>query len=153
MDFEPIEEYNGDIVLIDRLAEFFPVESWEWNEGEIVELDDISCAIHEAQPEESIPFGDTWKYLCMESKSTEWHIGRIIYFINHPEEIRDIEIDNVCVDNYILPAPTIIDGNHRFMAAMWLNDQGKMDKVHCMYGGRMDLLDYLTGKTNECPEE
>ncbi len=73
--------------------------------------------------------------------------------INHPEEIRDIEIDNVCVDNYILPAPTIIDGNHRFMAAMWLNDQGKMDKVHCMYGGRMDLLDYLTGKTNECPDE
>lgn len=153
MDFETIEEYNGDMILIDRLAKFFPVENWEWNEGEIVELDDISCAIHEAQPEESVPFGDTWKHLCMKNKSTEWHIGRIIYFINHPEEIRDIEIDNVCNGNYICPIPTIIDGNHRFMAAMWLKDQGKMDKVHCMYGGRKDVLDYLTGESSECPDE
>lgn len=39
------------------------------------------------------------------------------------------------------------------MAAMWLHDQGKMEKVHCMYGGRMDLLDYLVGKTDVCPDE
>ena len=39
------------------------------------------------------------------------------------------------------------------MAAMWLNDQGKMNKVHCRYGGRLDVLDYLTGKLNECPDE
>ena len=153
MDFEPLEEYKGDMILIDRLSEFFPVNSWQWNEGEVIELDDITCAIHEAQPEESEPFGDTWKHMCMESKSTEWHIGRIVYFINHPEKIRDIEIDNLYSENYIFPVPTIIDGNHRFMAAMWLNDQGKMNKVHCRYGGRMDLLDYLTGKISECPDE
>ena len=153
MDFTSMEKYNGDMILINRLAEFFPSESWSWNKGEVVELNDISLAIHEAQLEESSPFGDTWKHLCMENKSTEWHIGRIIYFINHPEEIKDIEIDNICVDNYILPAPTIIDGNHRFMAAMWLNYKGKMDKVHCMYGGRIDVLDYLTGKSNEIPDE
>lgn len=59
MDFESLEEYKGDMILIDRLSEFFPVNSWQWNEGEVIELDDIACAIHEAQPEESEPFWDT----------------------------------------------------------------------------------------------
>lgn len=140
-------------ILIDRLLEFFHVNSWQWNKGEVIKLEDITYAIHEAHPEESEPFGDTWKHMCMKSKSTEWHIGRIIYFINHPEEIRGIEIDNLYSGDYIFPVPTIIDGNHRLMAAMWLNAQGKMNKVHCRYGGRMDVLDYLTGKFNKCPDE
>ena len=118
-----------------------------------MELDDIACAIHEGQPEEPEPFGDHWKHLCMENKSTEWHIGRVLYFINHPEEIRDIEIDNIRNGMHICPIPVIVDGNHRFVAAMWLHDQGKMEKVHCMYGGRTDLLDYLMGNTDEQPLE
>lgn len=65
------DNYKGDMILIDRLLEFFPVNSWSWNEGEVVELDDIACAIHEGQPEESEPFGDHWKHLCWENKSTE----------------------------------------------------------------------------------
>ena len=147
------EEYTGDMILINRLSEFYPVESWAWNDDEVVELGDISCAIHNGQAEESEPFGDTWKHLCMESKSTAWHIGRVIYFINHPEEIRDIEIDNLWSDRYIFPVPVIVDGNHRFLAAMWLHDQGRLDEVHCRYGGRTDLLDYLIGKTDQCPDE
>lgn len=57
-------------------------------------MDDISIAIHEAVSEISDPYGDTWKHPVLEQRSREWHIGRIIYFINHPMEIRDIEIDN-----------------------------------------------------------
>lgn len=148
-----MNNYSGDMILIERLSEFFPTSSWAWNTGEIIELDDITCAIHSAQPEESEPFGDTWKHLCMGNKSTRWHIGRVLYFIKHPEEIRDIEIDNLCDGNYICPVPKIVDGNHRFMAAMWLQDQGKLDKVHCRYGGRSDLLDYLTGSSDYCPED
>lgn len=147
------DEYKGDMLLIERISEFYPVNSWSWNQDEVIELDDIACAIHSGQPEESEPFGDTWKHLCIENKSTEWHIGRILFFIKHPEEIKDIEIDNLCSGNYIFPVPTIVDGNHRFMAAMWLHDQGKTEKVHCRYGGRMDLLDYLTGKIDKCPDE
>lgn len=147
------DNYTGDMILIDRLSDFFPVNSWQWNEGEVVELDDITCAIHDGQPEESEPFGDNWKHLCMENKSTEWHIGRILYFIKHPDEIRDIDIDNMCNGNYICTIPVILDGNHRFMAAMWLHDQGEMDKVHCLYGGRTDLLNYLTGEVDICPCE
>jgi len=147
------DNYTGDMILIDRLSEFYPVNSWSWNDGEVIELDDIACAIHEGQPEESEPFGDNWKHPCMESKSTEWHIGRILYFIKNPDEIKDIEVDNLYSGDYIFPVPSIIDGNHRFMAAMWLQDQGKMSKVHCRYGGRMDLLDYMVGKTDVCPDE
>lgn len=145
------DEYKGDLILIDRLSEFFPVDSWQWNKGEVITLDDITCAIHEAQMEESEPFGDTFKHIRMESKSTEWHIGRIIYFINHPEEIRNIQLDNVCYNGRIFPIPTIIDGNHRFMAAMWLHDQCMMDKVHCEYAGRLDVLEYLTGENDIRP--
>lgn len=45
------------------------------------------------------------------------------------------------------------DGNHRFVAAMWLKGKGEMDRVHCLYSGRKDLLDYLTGETDELPLE
>ena len=82
-DFTPIDDYTGDMILIDRLSEFYPVNSWSWNDGEVIELDDIACAIHEGQPEESEPFGDNWKHVCWESKPTEWHIGRILYFIKN----------------------------------------------------------------------
>lgn len=145
-DFIPLEEYDGDIIRIDRLNDFLPDESWEWDlQGEI-NLDDISSAIHEALPENSDPYGDTWKHPVLERRSRDWHIGRIIYFINHPDEIRDIDIDNECDGKYILPKPVIVDGWHRYAAARWLYDQGKLTKIHCRYGGRVDVLEYLQGK-------
>lgn len=145
-DFIPLEEYDGDIIRIDRLIDFLPDESWEWDlQGEI-NLDDISSAIHEALPENSDPYGDTWKHPVLERRSRDWHIGRIIYFINHPDEIRDIDIDNECDGKYILPKPVIVDGWHRYAAARLLYDQEKLIKIHCRYGGRVDVLEYLQGK-------
>lgn len=81
-------------------------------------------------------------------KSKEWHIGRIIYFIKHPEEIDPIYIDNKC-GNYgnVYAIPIIDDGNHRYMALTYLNP--KWIKVN--YSGRHDLLNYLSGKSNEIP--
>lgn len=145
-DFIPLEEYDGDIIRIDRLNDFLPDESWEWDlQGEI-NLDDISIAIHEALTENSEPYGDTWEHPVLERRSRDWHIGRIIYFINHPDEIRDIDIDNECDGKYILPKPIIVDGWHRYAAARWLYDQGKLTKIHCRYSGRADVLEYLQGK-------
>ena len=69
--FEPIEEYNGDIILIEKLHEFIPSECWEWNEGEEISLDDISIAIIEAIPEISEPYGDTWNHPVLEHKARE----------------------------------------------------------------------------------
>lgn len=145
-DFIPLEEYDGDIIRIDRLIDFLPDESWEWDlQGEI-NLDDISIAIQETLPENSDPYGDTCKHPVLERRSRDWHIGRIIYFINHPNEIRDIDIDNECDGKYILPKPVIVDGWHRYAAARWLYDQGRLIEIHCRYGGRVDVLEYLQGK-------
>lgn len=149
MDFEPLEEYNGDMIRIDKLVEFLPTEHWEWDETGEIDLDDISIAIHEALSEIPEPYGDTWKHPVLEHRTRDWHIGRILYFIKHPDEIRDIEIDNKCSGGYILPQPVIVDGWHRYAAARWLFDQGKLFEIHCMYGGRMDVLEYLQGKTDE----
>ena len=140
------EEYNGDIIRIDRLIEFLPTEHWSWDKTEEINLDDISVAMHDAIPEISEPYGDDWEHPVLEHKSREWHIGRIIYFINHPNEIRDIEIDNDCFDGHILQQPIIVDGWHRYAAARWLHDQCKLSEIHCRYGGRMDVLEYLQGK-------
>ena len=147
------EEYNGDIILIDKLIEFLPTEHWEWDETGKIDLDDISIAIHEGVLEIPDPYGNTWNHPVLEHKTRDWHIGRILYFIKHPNEICNIEIDNECDNGYILPQPVIVDGWHRYAAARWLFDQGKLDKIHCRYGGRSDVLEYLKGNTDKYPSE
>lgn len=147
------EEYNGDIILIERLIEFLPTEHWEWDDEEKIDLEDISVAMHEGIPEITDPYGDTWKHPVLKKRTREWHIGRILYFIKHPNEICDIEIDNECNNGYILPQAVIVDGWHRYAAARWLFDQGKLFKIHCRYGGRSDVLDYLKGNLNKYPED
>lgn len=144
-------DYKGDLILINRMEKFYSFLSWNEDER-CIDLDDVACAIHSAVPEQLEPFGHGDRDLIF-LKTREWHLGRILYFINHQDEIKDIEIDNIYSKNYIYPYPFIIDGNHRFYAAMWLHDRGEMDKIHCLYGGRQDVLDYLTGKSDICPEE
>ena len=148
-----MEEYTGDIIRVDRLIDFVPSEYWKWDDCGKIDLDDISIEIHECVAEISEPYGDTLDHLVLEHRSRDWHIGRIIYFINHPEEIRDIEIDNECVNNEILPQAVIIDGWHRYAAARWLYDQGKLTQIHCRYGGRLDVLEYLQGIRDELLED
>ena len=41
-DFIPLEEYDGDIIRIDRLIDFLPDESWEWDLQGKINLDDIA---------------------------------------------------------------------------------------------------------------
>lgn len=147
------EEYNGDTILIEKLIEFIPEEHWKWDDVRQINLEDISVAMHEGIPEIPDPYGDTWNHPVLEKRSRDWHIGRILYFIKHPNEIRDIEIDNECSNGWILPQPVIVDGWHRYAAARWLFDQGKLFEIHCRYGGRLDVLDYLKGNISECPDE
>ncbi len=66
-----------------------------------------------------IPFGDTFKYP-PKKRTSQWHIRRILYFVNHPQEIKNIELDNESSTFDILPVPIIIDGYHRWMAARYL---------------------------------
>lgn len=135
------------LVYIDRLEELLG-NSITWNE-EPVTLEDVDNRINSGDTEENEIFTDTMHVAPI--KNNQWHIKRVIYFVNHPEEIKDIEIDNMCYDGYILPVPIILDGNHRYMAALHLKNKGLLSKVSCSYGGREDLLDYLIGKTDICP--
>lgn len=151
-NFEPLDEYYGDIILFERLSEFYPSGYWEWNDGDYITLEDVSAGLKNGIKEILDPYSDTYKHPVLKTKSRDWHIGRIVYFINHPEEIRDIEIDNMCNNGRILPVPIIVDGHHRFVAAKYLYDNGKLKTIHCMYGGRMDVLDYLKGNTDELLE-
>ena len=134
-------------VFIDRLLEFIPMEPFEWDKSKPISISDIRCALKKI-PEISEPYGDTNMYQ-PTAKSRKWHIGRIIYFINHKNEIADIEIDNSCYDGMIMPSPFIVDGWHRLAAAYYLYTQGEMDCISCRYGGRLDVLEYLKHETNE----
>lgn len=49
--------------------------------------------------------------------------------------------------------PIIIDGYHRWMAARYLYELGSLHKIHCLYAGREDVLDYLKGKLDTMPQE
>ena len=147
---------KGDMILTARFAEFYP-ENSVWNDNPITD-DMIRMAIESGVAEEVAPFGN--ENVVSEQKKIvdrpdEWHIARIIYFINHPEEIKDIWIDNECYHSRypgmscILPKPIITDGHHRYRAAAYLG----LEKSHCEYSGRTDLLEYLRGDVDECPVE
>lgn len=86
----------------------------------------------------------------MKQEKLIWKIYPLQFMkINHPDEIRDIDIDNECSNGFILPQPIIVDGWHRYAAAKWLYDQGRLTEIHCRYGGRTDILEYLQGSTND----
>ena len=112
----------------------------------------IPSTIAEEKIPYPIPFGDTFKYP-PKKRTSQWHIRRILYFVNHPQEIKNIELDNESSTFDILPVPIIIDGYHRWMAARYLYELGSLHKIHCLYAGREDVLDYLKGKLDTMPQE
>jgi hypothetical protein len=84
------------------------------------------------------------------------HAERIRYIAETPSIMEDpIEVDNRCGNQSfcpgpvlaIYPEPIITDGNHRFLAHVWK----KLKTIPASYGGRVDLLEYLTGESEEMP--
>lgn len=134
------------MIRMDRLINCLQ-EDFEWNDNEVLNINDITDAIENGQSEETEPFNPNIPM------PYGWHIGRIIYFINHPEEIEFVDIGNVDEGEFLLPTPMIIEGNHRFLAARWLftYDEDKIKEIYCSYKGRKDVLEYLTGKSNKIP--
>jgi len=148
-------KYNGDIILTKRFSEYY--EDIAWNENPITD-EMVKYAIENGVTGEPTPYGNTElvaDWVKIVDRSDEWHVARIIYFINNPYEIRDIWVDNKCYHgrypgtSRILPIPFITDGHHRYRAVAYLG----LDKFHCQYSGRMDLLAYLTGENDVKPIE
>lgn len=134
---------NG-MIKIDRLYMDLP-EDFGWNPNEIVKIEDINKAIENKQLEEKEPFNPRL------SMSYKWHIGRIIYFIKHPEEIEYLNIGNIHDDSSVFPTPLIIEGYHRFFASVWLHMNNKLSEIYCSYKGRDDIFYYLNGRDNKKP--
>lgn len=124
-----------------------------WNDKEPITIQDIANAITSGIVETSEPFGDTWRNHPKSARDNEYHMSRILYFVNHPEEIKDIEIDNKYwwdkYSHYIYPTSRIVDGWHRLSASLYLN----FKELEVVYDGRIDVLSYLTGECEEAPTE
>ena len=79
-----------------------------------------------------------------------WDYGRIRHFYERllaGETLDAIEVDNECNFGRIYPVPVLLDGHHRLAASHLAGAQ----IILASYGGRVDLLRYLTGARKTCP--
>lgn len=79
-----------------------------------------------------------------------WDYGRIRYFYERllaGAPLDAIEVDNECNFGRIYPEPVLLDGHHRLAAAHLAG----APFILASYGGRVDLLRYLTGARKTCP--
>jgi len=79
-----------------------------------------------------------------------WDYGRIRFFYERllaGETLEPIDVDNHCEWGRIYPEPILLDGHHR-LAASYL---AAAPIILANYGGRIDLLRYLTGTRKRCP--
>ena len=65
------------------------------------------------------------------------------------EDVDPISIDCECDRWSIYPVPVLLDGYHRLAGALLSGTETLL----AVYGGRVDLLNYLTGKRRNRPHE
>ena len=79
-----------------------------------------------------------------------WDYGRIRFFceeLSRGVTLDAIEVDNECNFGRIYPVPILLDGHHRLAASHLAG----APTIFVSYGGRLDLLRYLTGARKTCP--
>jgi predicted RNase H-like HicB family nuclease/predicted HTH domain antitoxin len=139
-----MDEYE---IIVDRLYEFTRNNN-PWYGCGTISIDDIENGIKKGiepinyQYQENMPYELDYTYDIIDEDIKNWHIGRIIYFIVNPDKIDAISISDL---NFNELSAFIDDGNHRFLAKVYL----KHKTIKAFYSGRIDLLDYLTGKTDK----
>ena len=124
-------------ILVERLAEFIDPTYDIWGVGFEMGLLDQGT---EQEPCPYDPMRSSW--------TANQHAARIRYIAEHLDEMTPIAIDNYCDNRHIYAEPIIIDGHHRFTAAVWWGKK----YISASYAGRLDLLDYLTGRSDTRPE-
>lgn len=83
-------------------------------------------------------------------ESDAYNFGRLRYFVDRllaGEELDPIIVDNRCGFGCIYPEPIVIDGHHR----LWSYLIARRQRIPVAYSGRVDVLDYLTGKRARMP--
>lgn len=84
-------------------------------------------------------------------KFDEYDWGRIAYFVREVQAGRTIEpiqIDCFCDAGNIYSEAVMLDGCHRLAAYLLV----KSPTIEVQFGGRMDYLEWLEGKTDMKPE-
>ena len=133
-------------VYLDRLLENSWIdmsESFVWDEQSVT-VQDVKDFLFAKKDGTKIPYGDNWQHP-HGKKDKNFHISRVAYFVQHPEEITGIDVDNVCDNGYITSVTIVTDGRHRLMAAYIAG----LKYVEINYSGRMDVLEYLMGIRDE----
>jgi len=137
---------NIDYIKVKRLRQYikFPIT---WGNIEIAYKDIIEGIKNNISEQEEI-FATSWTDVYKTDEANkEWHIGRILYFVNNPDKIEPIMLDNQCAFSNIYPIPIITDGNHRYIATVIRKDEC----IPVYYSGLVSLLEYLTGESNVKP--
>jgi len=131
-----------DYVKVSRLKEWHDFD-FCWN-GISVSLKDVDEYMRRKKK--------VYNLDCCDVYYLEWsktnHLERIAYFIDYPEKITPINLDNECSRMNIFPIPIIVDGRHRFMASIYREDE----IIPAYYCGLLSVLEYLTGKSDIKPE-
>lgn len=139
------DENMADQIIIQRLLPFleFPL-NWD---GVLIGLEDVLSLLPFVK-EITEPFPDSFLYRSIiPKKSKKWHVGRIKYFVSHPEQSTPIAIDNDCRGGIISGYPIVIDGHHRLMAALVRKEK----RIDAHYSGLISTLEYLTGIEDQSP--
>lgn len=137
---------DTDLILVSRIEEFLPEDIY-WDDV-LLTVSDIKDMLNNNLIKEiDEPFPDIPTYERLKSKkyNKEWHVGRIKYFINHPEKITPISLDNDCSGGFISGYPIILDGHHRLIASILRQDK----YIEAYYSGLVTTVDYLTGAVNK----
>ena len=132
-----------DLILMERLQEYIKLPL-KWNNISI-SIKDISRYINRTKHKcHNLDRCDVY----MDEWNKRDHIERILYFIDYPEKIDAIHIDNTCIGSQITPIPIIEDGQHRFIASVYRKEK----HIPAVYNGLVNLLDYLKGISDEKPQ-
>lgn len=140
--YTPVGAHVTSKVLVARLWETYP---WPERNLPMRKMTIEKLLTYPAQPDYVSDEKRTWK-----QPPRAWDYGRIRHFYERllaGETLDAIEVDNECDGRHIYPVPILSDGHHRLAAS----HLAKVLIIRANYGGRLDLLRYLTGKRKTCP--
>ena len=135
-----------DTIILDCLVENAGIDFTEpfvWD-NQPVTVQDVKDFLSAGETGTEIPYGNNHNMI-PDIRDKDYHISRVAYFVQHPKEITDIDVDNQGVGMYITPRAIVTDGWHRLMAAYILG----LKTIDVNYGGRVDVLEYLQGLRSE----
>ena len=134
-------------ILLDRLVECFGAgpcdEDDIWGVGFYPSMIDEGTSL---EPSCYTPDGHN----APRKWTAETHAARIRYLMQSPEDLEaPISLDCICGGGRVYAIPVILDGWHRYFAHHAL----KRKTIRAGFGGRVDLLEYLTGESDERPTD